>query len=99
MCTRDDCVGGSYGTCEDEKIGGDAEAAAREGGDEAPDEGCCREGRSATVRDSAQSASKSILETPRRICRGCSELRKVVHFVILLANLIEQDSNDLNRES
>ena len=24
-----------YGTCEDEKIGGDAEAAAREGGDEA----------------------------------------------------------------
>lgn len=28
----------SYGTCEDEKIGGDAEAAAREGGDEATGE-------------------------------------------------------------
>ena len=26
--------GSHYGTCEDEKIGGDAEAAAREGGDE-----------------------------------------------------------------
>ena len=25
----------THGTCEDEKIGGDAEAAAREGGDEA----------------------------------------------------------------
>ncbi len=38
------CVNGDvYGTCEDEKIGGDAEAAAREGGDEAADEeGCLR---------------------------------------------------------
>ena len=27
--------GARYGTCEDEKIGRDAEAAAREGGDEA----------------------------------------------------------------
>lgn len=87
------------GTCENQKTDGDAEAAARKGGNEAADEGCCREGRSATVRDSAQIPAKGILETPRRICRGCSELRKVVHFVILLANLIEQDSNDLNRES
>ena len=29
------CLGETHGTCEDEKIGGDAEAAAREGGDEA----------------------------------------------------------------
>ena len=35
--------GAHYGTCEDEKIGGDAEAAAREGGVEAADEeGCLR---------------------------------------------------------
>ena len=38
MCTHDDCVGGSYGTCEDEKIGRDAEDAARESGDEAAGE-------------------------------------------------------------
>ena len=93
------CSGVAYGTCENQKTCRDAKDAACQSGDEAAYEGCCREGRSATVRDSAQSASKSILETPRRICRGCSELRKVVHFVILLANLIEQDSNDLNRES
>ena len=48
----------------------DAEAAAGKGRDEAADEGRCREGRSATVRDSAQSSAKSILETSRRICRG-----------------------------
>ena len=48
----------------------DAEAATGEGRDEAADEGRCREGCSATVCDSVQNASKSILETPRRICRG-----------------------------
>jgi len=47
----------------------DAEAAAGEGRDEAADEGRCREGRSATVRASAQSPAKGILETPRRNCR------------------------------
>jgi len=41
----------------------DAEAAAGKGRDEAADEGRCREGRSATVRASAQSPAKSILAT------------------------------------
>ena len=62
--------GSHYGTCEDEKVGGDAEAAARKDRDEAADEGRWREGCSASVRASAQNASKSILETPRRNCRG-----------------------------
>ena len=40
MCTRDDCAGGLHGTCKNEKTCRDAEAAAREGGDEAAGEEC-----------------------------------------------------------
>ena len=37
------CSGVAYGTCKNEKIGGDAEAAAREGGDETADDEVRRE--------------------------------------------------------
>ena len=40
-----------------------AEAAARKSRDEATDEGRCREGRSASVRASAQISAKGILAT------------------------------------
>ena len=55
------CVGGTHGTCEDQKTCRDAEAAAGKGGDEATDEGRRREGRPAAVRDSAQISAEGIL--------------------------------------
>ena len=45
MCTRDDCAGGLHGTSKNQKTCGDAEAAAREGGDEAADEEGPEEGQ------------------------------------------------------
>ena len=54
------------GTCEDEKIGGDAEDAAREGGDEAANEAWRAEvlaARRACVREGRLRSVKKILDS------------------------------------
>lgn len=57
----------SYGTCKNQKTDGDAEAAAREGWDEAAGEWRCRKGRSTSVcAGRAQTSAKSILDENRK---------------------------------